>query len=347
MSIEFPQSIAIRSSYRHHAANSGYKQILKFTKPIGVFGRDENTARSRSIFDTYLWLYEFQASRFPSDVDLVHILYAEEYFRFSPWLFPKTPLIATFHQPPDTLEREISKGDGMGRVAGFAHRMTKKRFSKLAAAIALSPNQVPVLESVIPRNRIHLLPLGADIEGLITLAAKLPEPASRHNILTVGNWRRDWKYYFDFVEYCRIERHHWHFVLINRKLPQQWCAKIAGLSNLKFVEDASDETLFRHYKEAALQFLPFEAAAGNNSLNEGLAFGCPVVTNLPQEYDEAEAFIKTSALRHDEMVLAMEGVLKLGNAERSALTRAAQSAVMGKDWSVIAEKTLQIYTSII
>ena len=72
-------SVAIRSSFKHHAEHAGYKQILKYTKPVAVFGIDERNATPSLLRQKSQWLYEFDANRFIKShkVDLLHILYGE------------------------------------------------------------------------------------------------------------------------------------------------------------------------------------------------------------------------------------------------------------------------------
>ncbi|MBK7818309.1 MAG: hypothetical protein IPJ60_12790 [Sphingobacteriaceae bacterium] len=54
------RSIAISSNFAHHTTHSGYKQILRFTKPLAVFGIDY-TKENRKIVQSYYYVHEFIA----------------------------------------------------------------------------------------------------------------------------------------------------------------------------------------------------------------------------------------------------------------------------------------------
>lgn len=344
-----PRCLAIRSRYSHHAAVSGYSQILRFIEPVVEIGRDETAASGSSPGRRYLWLYEWDAWREVrrQPIDVIHILYAEEYFRFMKMLCPRTPLVLTFHQPPAVLERELAHGDTMGRVYKWTHRLTRNRFRNVDAAIVTNPNQIPPLSRFIPAERIHHIPLGVAVQRLITLSESLAEPAGRREILTVGNWRRDWPYYFSFVEWCRQHAPDLRFTLVNRKLEPHWAARVGTLDNLRYLPGASDDTLFSLYHEAAAQFLPFEGVAGNNSVNEGLTFGCPIVTNASLSFGGGGTFMDVVPLGHEACLAALRRFLGMGPEERLRMKAAARAAVSELDWSSIAARTMDVYRSVI
>jgi hypothetical protein len=124
--------LIIRTDFKHHGKDSGYKQILNYIHPYRIFGineREENV--SIPYFKLkYQWLYEFDTYKNKGMGDLVHILYGEDYFRWSTKLFTKIPVVATFHQPADLLEREVIYGDYRGRIGKLTHLLSKNRFKK-------------------------------------------------------------------------------------------------------------------------------------------------------------------------------------------------------------------------
>ena len=343
---DVPRSVAIRTAFAHHAANSGYKRILEYTKPSDVLGVDEvaGTAVPR-LARKYRFAAEFTAYRRHqvSSFDLIHVLYGEEYFRFSKRLFPKTPVVATFHQPPEVLEREIEHGDPMGRAYRIAHLLNRNRFEQLDAAIVITEAQKAVLSKVMDPSRIYVIPLGCDSAPLIAQANEVHPPANYSEILTVGNWLRDWDAYFEFVEFCRRARPDWTFRLINRKLSEACQLKARGLSNLIYQSYASDIELVRAYRRAAVQFLPFKEATGNNSLNEGLACGCPVVTNISVNLPQSEQFSKTVPLDFEQLLVAIEPWIGESYADRDERVAFAQAAAQSMDWATVGEKTLAVF----
>jgi len=345
-----PRSLAVRSRYAHHAEHSGYRQILRYTRPVAEIGIDERgPAPPNRLLKRYPWLYEliaWQSAR-KNQVDVVHILYAEEYYRFLAFLLPDVPIVLTFHQPADILERELTRGDPMGRVGAITHRLSQSRFRRAAAAIITSETQFEPLAKVMPPDLIHYIPLGASIAELVAIARGFPEPSDRKTILTVGNWRRDWRFYFDFVRRCLAEAPNWQFTLVNRRLPAEWAATAAGLPNLTFTPSVSDEELYRLYHSAAVQFLPFEAAAGNNSVNEGLAFGCPVVTNVSLGLEQQGDFFRMTPLAFDHCRDSIAAYMAIYDSRRSEIRRSAQAAVSQRDWSNVAARTIDIYRSVV
>ena len=340
------KNLAIRTAFAHHAANSGYKRILEYTKPSAVLGVDEVAGvaepRLAGRYRFAAEFYAFQRHRV-SGFDIIHILYGEEYFRFSKRLFPNTPVVVTFHQPPEVLEREIDRGDPMGRAYRVAHLLNLSRFERLDAAIVITEAQKTVLSKVMDPSRIHVIPLGCDSAPLITQANAVAPPAVYSEILTVGNWLRDWDAYFEFVEFCQEAKPDWEFRLINRKLSEAYQQKARGLSNLIYQPDASDIELVRAYRRAAVQFLPFKEATGNNSLNEGLACGCPVVTNVPVNLPNSEQFCKTVSLDSEQLLVAMEPWIGESYAGREGRVAFAQAAARSMDWATVGEKTLAVF----
>ncbi len=347
--MNIPSSIAIRSAYKHHSANAGYKQILKYTQPQAIFGIDENIDTENDIYHKYLWLYEWKAYQYyrKNKVKIYHNLYAEEYYRFG-WRLFDCPIVATFHQPVELLEQEISTGAGMGKIAGLTHQLNKKRFEKLGAAIVTNVTQKDVLKKVILPARIHVIPLGVDIEAISGFYNEIKDEPSNNEIITVGNWKRDWHYYFKLVEYCLINFPAWRFILINRKFNDAQLERIRSLSNIIYIENADDKEMYRLYKKAWFQFLPFEGAAGNNSLNESLALGCPVVSNvIPDFLPDGNLFLYPTELNIDETIAAFKKLFELSLNERNKIANIARNSIKVLDWAETARKTIEIYQSLI
>ena len=80
--------ISVCTKFAHHGEKGGYKQLLRFTRPQWVTGIDETSPQSlfqKNFSSRYKWLYEFSAAAYARmrQIPLIHLLYAEEYFRFS------------------------------------------------------------------------------------------------------------------------------------------------------------------------------------------------------------------------------------------------------------------------
>jgi len=344
------RSIAISWYFAHHAKHNGYKQILKYTQPLAVVGIDERQpAAAEPWHRKYPWLYEFKAARLHrrTPCQVLHILYGETYFRFSPWLLGRVPVVATFHQPPQHLLRRLSAGDETGRVSRFVHRLTRGRFKRLAAVIIISEEQREVLEKFVTPERIHLIPLGVSTLPLIEAEARLRCVPQAGEILTVGNWLRDWDFYFDFVDYCRQRHPDWHFSLVNRNLPSAWHARARTAVNLTWRENVDDEALLQAYATTSCLFLPLLEASGNNTVNEAMAMGCPVVTNARLGVPDEAAFVTNCEKSFDSFAAAITAWQTAGLLQRDEHREHSQRAVKSLDWSVTGEKTLDLYRSVL
>ena len=139
--------------------------------------------------------------------------------------FPQLPVVATFHQPPDLLEKEIIFGSLQGRVGKITHQLNYSRFDGLSAAIVTSSNQINVLEKKINRDKIHHIPLGVHLEELNSVFSKkqlnIKESKTEGYVITVGNWLRDWEFYFKVIEQCPKPELHSCEQAIKLKIPSE------------------------------------------------------------------------------------------------------------------------------
>lgn len=345
-----PRSIAIRTKFSHHAETSGYRQILRFTQPVAEVGLDERSGRPpRWPYRSYHWLYELDAALLAHRlrVDVVHVLYAENYFRFLKTLCPSIPVVVTFHQPPDLLAAELRHGAFQGRIAGITHRLTRGRFAKVAAAIITSEAQRACLEEYVEPSRIHHVPLGVAAQELMDAADAIDVPCDPRKILTVGNWKRDWELYFELVRACERARPEWRFTLINRQLEQPWRDAARGLRNLAFLPGVPDSELYAAYKSSSVQFLPLLGAAGNNAVNESLAFGCPVVSSADLGFAPDALQVAVNGGRSiDSLIGSIERFLLASTEGRRNVRDAARRSILQRDWSAIASRTIEIYRSV-
>ena len=346
------RTLAIRTDFAHHGPNAGYKQILKFTRPTYVIGFDETGPLPSKLLRTYQFLYEFIGYwKFRKKVDLVHVLYGEDYFRFSSFLFRK-PVVVTYHQPADSIDREVSTGDIKGRVGALTHKMTKGRFRKAAAFIVTESGQKEALKKVVPEEKIHVIPLGTHIGHLLKFSEANSDLKRTDEVrfLTVGNWLRDWDFYFDFVKLCQTERPDWKFVLVNRRLEVKFKAQVKDHPNLTYLTEVGDEDLYRQYATATAQFLPLTGIAGNNSVIESIALGCPIVmTNLvnsdyPIKGDYLKLYPKGDK---DAALTLLDKFAAMDDQARATLRKDAVANAREFDWEIIGKKTLDIYRSVL
>ncbi|TAE47151.1 MAG: glycosyltransferase family 1 protein [Bacteroidetes bacterium] len=344
-----PRSLAISTYFRHHAVHGGYKQILAYTQPVATLGHDERyPERSGWLRQRYRFVFEGDARRYVrhTPVDLVHILYGEEYFRFSHRILP-VPVVATFHQPPELLMRELVHGDVQGRVGAWMHQLSKDRFRGLGAAIVMTDSQKEVLSSVMPGDKIHVIPLGIDMTELGRRFRENSRTRIPTQILTVGEWMRDWDFYFQFVAYCLEQRPEWEFLLLNRRLPAERQQQAEALPNVRRLPDVSDDVLYEAYASSACMFLPLSGAAANNSVNEALALGCPVVSNIGASYLSGDHFRLFENKSLSGALAACEAFADLTETQHTSLSLSAHEKARTLDWPVIGARTLEVYRKVL
>ncbi len=347
--IKIPKVLAIRTDFQHHGEDFGYKQILKFTQPFKVIGVNERNAAEKtpSIKKKYLWLFEFDLLKYSKDIDLVHILYGEDYYRWSYRLFKK-PLVVTFHQPADILEREVLYGDYRGRIGRITHIVNKNRFKHLVAAIVTNKTQIDVLKKVMPEERIHYIPLGIHVERLNTkfyqgLTENI-DYQTTSNIITVGNWMRDWAFYLETVKQCP----EWTFHLINRNMDKAFLKTLP--SNVKYYDDISDAEMFNLYLSSSFQFLPLVALAGSNAFIQGLGLGCPIVMtdiNAEEFVNDKEIITLYEKGNVLDCVNKMKDIIMRTSEKRTELRKKANSYANQFSWEMAANKTIELYKKLI
>lgn len=337
---------ALLTRFAHHKPDGGYKRVITELQALGVhfneFGNDEtDPGFPRGFWDqqqqAYKWIAEWRAARAKRPTDLVHVLYGEEYFRFTPWLFRNTPLVATFHQPAELLARELTTGDHGGRIAAWTHRLTRARFNHLDAAIVTNPAQRPVLAEHMPADRIHVIPLGVDLPAVD--AAEV-DAAGRSGVITLGNWLRDW----DTFEAVVRALPHVDFTLINRNLEPSLRARFAAITNLQYLPGISEEGLMKELLSARAAFLPLKQLAGSNALLECLAAGLPVVMS------DASAEVWRGyepQIRLFPVGDAEAGAKAVGDALAGfGLAEKAREIAKQYAWPAVARRTWEIYQSI-
>jgi glycosyltransferase involved in cell wall biosynthesis len=275
-------------------------------------------------------------------------MYAEEFYRFS-WRFMKrAKIVATFHMPPELLAMEVFKGNQRGRVGQITHYMNKKRFARIDAAIVTSENQKDVLKNVIDEKKIHLIPLGVHLKPLLEVYNKKHQKHSQSetpNIVTVGNWLRDWEFYFSVVAACPEI----NFTLINRNLSNEYKARLKEYRNIEYKHDVTDNELFETILHSDLQFLPLQAMAGSNALLQSLALGCP--TLIPDyevgHYKNQADFIKVYQPKDIEnCILAIQSILNTPSEIKDNISELAVAYAQQFDWSEIADQHLSIFADL-
>ena len=340
--------LAIATEYKHHAKVAGYKYMLKYINTFKIFGIDERKNNSTLVMKKYKFLYEIAAKLLTrkNQFNILHILYGEEYYRISNLLFKSKPIVVTFHQPPKILKAEILKGNTTGRLSMILHKLNVNRFNDISAAIVLSKNQKDILSIVMDPSKIHVIPHGLDFNTLNE--HRLKAKFQRKNlIITVGNWKRDYNFYFKFIEQMGIRNPDWKFVLVNKVLPKKYYDKLKSYKNVEYLMNVSDKDLYDLYLKAKVQFLPFIEAAANNSINESLVFGCPVISNGNYPNSADKKFYISTTLNVDLIENSISNIFGLNDLDFNKISDEANMEARQYDWVKISDKTIDVYKSLL
>lgn len=339
--------IAISSSFAHHSDLSGYKQILKYIKPIKVYGIDFRKSNSRFEL-SYYYVHEFKAwfNSLFLKFEVVHILYGEDYFRFSRMLFPRKKLVVTFHQTPEILEIELSKGNYNGKIAGLTHWLTKKRLKRLDAAIVMTQEQYNVAKDYIPSSKLHIVQFGIHLSDFNRMFMQGVKSRNRCHLLTVGNWQRDWILFFNCAKVLHKELPLIKIFVIAKNLNSDVISEIQSCPNVHYLTDITDNQLYEHYLNALALFLPLKGSAANNAINEALALGCPIVTNghIGQFMENTSAIKKFESVT--ECVQVIRTLNLLPDDELKDLSLNANQSVQRFDWANVSDTIMNIYNSL-
>jgi glycosyltransferase involved in cell wall biosynthesis len=345
--------LVLLTRFFHHGNNSGYKQLLKFTKPDFILGvNEESTDKNHGIKGKYQWLFEFAALKHKSEIDLIHIMYGEDYFRFSPWLFPKIPIVVTFHQPYESLLRDVHYGNYKGRVGAITHFFTKKRFKKIAAAIVTEASQKLALSQVMDVDKIYVIPLGVHLENFSKAYSKFLAdgvPKEERQVVTVGNWKRDWQLYEDVVRHSEALSLGFKFHLVNRNLAPHMKEH---LSNLGVVvhDNVDDDTLKRLIYQSSAMYLPVTEASGNNALLESLALGVPVVmTNVLKEAQSLDDRVFSLHERGNpqDALMCLKAYLNSDMDTLVSISDICRQEAKRFDWPEVANQTMELYKKVL
>lgn len=337
----------ISTKFRHHARMSGYDQLINYFPSHHIVGRNELND-NLPWWSKYKWVYELTGLQYRSRIDLVHILYGEEYLRFSPYLYRNIPVVASFHQPPDRLLFEIQHGGTSGRIYRLTHSITRGRFKHLDAAIVLEEAQKEVLLNFMPESKIHVIYHGVDTDYFRPNSdSKVVD--SIPFVITTGEWQRDWILYLKVIAKAAEKGFPWKFKLVNRHLSDEILQQLSVYHNFEYVENASDQELLQLYQFAKVMFLPLKSGAGNNAVMESLSTGCPIVTTnvFHKSYQIKGDFIKFYPADQVTGILAgLRSFIDTDPKIQSDIAAAARKKMLTYDWASIAKETHLVYQGV-
>jgi glycosyltransferase involved in cell wall biosynthesis len=238
------------------------------------------------------------------------------------------PLCATFHHCADTI----------GSVIRFPRRLRR-----LDAVILMSRSQqLFMLESGVPEDRIHVIHHGVDIRHFTPGTVAPADGPFR--ILSVGGYRRD----FPALRAICDRLAGVPGVEVQVIGPSAAASEFVGLSHVVYRSGLSDEQLLREYQSASCFLLSVENATANNALLEAMACGLPIVgTDVGgvAEYVPEGAGILVPPHRPDDVVGALKRLR--ADPDRCAGMRAqARARAEELDWATVAKRTRAVYAAV-
>ena len=195
------------------------------------------------------------------EIDVLHYLEGEHSLQFLPSIVsklgrlrPRPRIVATFHQPPELLDRLIN----INNVQQVDH------------VIVLSPEQVSYFEQYLPADKVSMILHGVDTDFFCP--ANQSEAPRGFRCLSVGSWLRDYDAVLE-VAHRLSSVPDFEFQIVSSAVTDH---EIPG--NVSVQSGIDDDALRAMYQQADVLFLPVTSATANNAVLEGIACGLPVVT---------------------------------------------------------------------
>lgn len=263
-----------------------------------------------------------------------HFLYAESQLWFSRHI--RSPIVASYHQPPANLERLVSHGQWAAILDRVAH------------VLVMAHNQVDFFAQYVPRERVHVAPHGVHAD--VFTPGPTTAPTGRPLVLTVGWWLRDWKT-LRAVHERLVDDHGGNVELAvvtrDRSARQErWHPAVRVLAGI------SEPELIALYRRATVLALPLLDATANNALLEAMACGLPVVTTGvggAATYTHA-AGSGVDLVRPGDaeaMATAIGAVLdRVGGPAEATARQAVRAAAVAFDWPVVAELVRAVHAQV-
>jgi glycosyltransferase involved in cell wall biosynthesis len=191
---------------------------------------------------------------------LLHYLYLDNDFRFSPLLAPylNYTLTGTLHHPPEMLGQVFTRLDDLKKLDGI---------------FCVGENQVAFVKNIVRHERVWFVPHGVNVDFFSP--ADLPQP-DQPSCLFVGSMLRD----FDLLRKVILELHKkFTDLVVTVVVAREKQSLFLDLPGIRILSGITDIQLRDEYRKASLLLLPLTNCTANNSVLEAISCGLPVVTN--------------------------------------------------------------------
>jgi len=320
----------------YHMQHSGYEALVDFMPNARVINsldfknlpRLSYPLRLAHIIPRSYASLDAERAALRSDGRVLHHLYAEDTMWAS--LFAKRqrrsrPIVATFHRPPNLLERDMPF-------------FWKRKMRNLSGVIALSPNQRDYISSVCgTKTLVTMIPHGIDTDRY----APADELESKDLLLSVGGYLRDATTLLHAMRILADRGSPLKLVVVSKQ-------PIVDGRNVSSFTNIGDEDLLNYYKRAAIVVLPFHTLVASNAMLEAMAFGKPIVC---PDSDSARFY-----LGHDVQTMynpgkpdsLVEKILWLHNntEERRRLGSEMRARALQFSWPKICKSILAFYDEV-
>lgn len=246
-------------------------------------------------------------------------------------------LIATCHQPAERIRESEANPYCQGFVEGLraADRV-----------VVQSAGEVAPLQQFLGHDRFSVIPLGVD-----TAFFKPGTEVARKQVLTVGNWLRDYRLWAEVVRRVHRDDPEVVFVVVaNRDTLALVRAALGSASGpVEYRSGLSDEALRDLYAGSRLLFLPLKATVANDALLEGLASGIPVLASdfpASREYIGPDAGYTLDNASVGAWAETLQRLLHDDSACREMGAAARKRAESLYDWSVVSDQYRDLYRSL-
>ncbi len=327
--------------YRHHARHSGYELFhryigthLKAPTSVryfpygwmnGIFARLLGRCYySPGAFLTELWA----APRLLRRQGLYHLLYGDTDY----WLLGHLPrpagtrLVATFHEPLETLEQ-----------MGLKDRLIQS----LDAVILVSGSQRPFFERRLAAQRVFVVPLGVDTEFFRPAEG----PPAERICITVGEHHRDFQTLAEAFELISEEAPGTRLVAVGTHRSHQPAPFVAPAA--EFLCGIGDEQLRRSYQRSRVAVFCYRQATASIGLLEAMACGTPVVATavggIPEYLGDAGVLCPPSAPQ-----AIADAVIRVfsDNEVARQLRVAGRARALEFDFQAVAQRQAEVYNRI-